>query len=187
MPSVAFGSPAGNAAPTLSDTLGDTFNLGASSSVRGWRLHARAGPAQIRLELQLGLVRAGIVSSVTAGNMLVFGLGWFGATAPSTPTDTLGDTFTLGASNSVQIGGTGTLAIDGSNSAESGSAASIATTLTTSHANDIIIAYISPVTQEPTSPPTVSSMSGGGLTWDSNRETGAVEEGAQYYQNVDER
>src|SRR2546422_8131302 len=40
-------------------------------------------------------------SSVTAGNTLAFALGWFGQNPPSTPTDTRGDTFTLGVSTSV--------------------------------------------------------------------------------------
>ncbi len=40
-------------------------------------------------------------SSVTAGNTLVYGLGWYGQNSPSTPTDTLGGSFTLSASSSV--------------------------------------------------------------------------------------
>ena len=185
MPSAAFGNPAGNAAPTLSDTLGDSFTLGASSSVAG----GASTPAlvQHRYASNCNSASCGLAysSSVTAGNMLVFGLGWFGATAPSTPTDTLGDAFTLGASNSVENGATASLAIDGSNSQESGSASSISTTLTTSNTNDLIIAYVSPVEQASNNPPTVSSISGGGLTWHS-RETGAIQDGGEYYQNVDE-
>src|SRR4029077_9648728 len=43
-------------------------------------------------------------SSVVAGDPLAFALGWFSHNLPSTPTDTRGDTFTLGASNSVTSG-----------------------------------------------------------------------------------
>ncbi len=170
---------------TPTDTLGDTFTLGASNSVQTGTFTPALVQDRYNSNCNSATCSLAYSSSVTAGNTLVFGLGWYGQSPPSTPTDTLGDTFTLGASNSVQVGGSGSLAIDGSNSAESGSASSIAATLTTSHTNDVIIAYVSPVTQEPTAPPTVSSISGGGLTWHS-RETGAVEDGAEYYQNVDE-
>ena len=40
-------------------------------------------------------------ASVTVADTLLYALGWFGQGAPSTPTDTLGSTFTLGAQNSV--------------------------------------------------------------------------------------
>src|SRR4029077_5101537 len=44
-------------------------------------------------------------SPVTQGDLLVFELGWVNHAAPATPTDTLGDTFTLGPSVSVTGGG----------------------------------------------------------------------------------
>src|SRR3989442_15440067 len=44
-------------------------------------------------------------SNVVSGNVLALGLGWSGQGPPSTPTDTRGNTFTLGASNSVTVGG----------------------------------------------------------------------------------
>jgi len=40
---------------------------------------------------------------VTTGDVLVFGLGWQSNNPPSTPTDTLGDNFQLGVSNSINV------------------------------------------------------------------------------------
>src|SRR5207244_1282877 len=84
---------------TPTDTRGDTFTLGVSNSV--------AGPAptlvQKNYNSNCSSASCGLAftSSVTAGNTLAFALGWYGQSPPSTPTDTRGDTFTLGVSNSV--------------------------------------------------------------------------------------
>src|SRR5207247_873361 len=47
------------------------------------------------------LCGVGFSSSVTSGDTLVYALGWPNHAAPATPTDTRGNTFTLGASNTV--------------------------------------------------------------------------------------
>jgi flagellin-like protein len=64
----------------------------------------------------------------------------------------------------------GSLALDGTSTNQAtGSSTSIATTLTTS-SSDVVIAYVSPADLGSTSPPSVSGVSGGGLTW-SHRAT----------------
>src|SRR5438445_1905879 len=55
----------------------------------------------------------------------------------------------------------GTLALDGSNTNEAAGSSSIAATLTTTNANDVIIAYVSPADTGTATPPTVSGISGG--------------------------
>ncbi|MGH9919362.1 MAG: hypothetical protein ACRD6W_10925, partial [Nitrososphaerales archaeon] len=102
MPSTSAGSlSAGGGVPAISDTLGDTYAVGASQSVIG----ATGTPAVVQKNYASNCNSSscglGYSSAVTQGNMLVFGLAWHGATSPSTPTDTLGDVFTLGVSNSV--------------------------------------------------------------------------------------
>src|SRR2546422_6871539 len=47
------------------------------------------------------LCGVGFLSSVTSGDTLVYAVGWASHAAPATPTDTRGDTFTLGAANTV--------------------------------------------------------------------------------------
>jgi hypothetical protein len=62
--------------------------------------------------------------------------------------------------------GLGVLTLDGSGTNEvAGSSTSIAATLTTSSGSDVIIAYVSPGNTGVTSPPSVSGISGGSLTW----------------------
>src|SRR5437870_12555414 len=47
------------------------------------------------------LCGVGFSSSVTSGDTLVYALGWANHNAPATPTDTRGNTFNLGAANTV--------------------------------------------------------------------------------------
>src|SRR2546427_4700265 len=102
----ALGWGSQNPPSTPTDTLGNTYTLGVSSSVT-----ASASPTLVQKAYtsncnssSCGLA---FTSSVTAGDTLAFALGWYGQNPPSTPTDTRGDTFTLGVSNSVSaVGGT---------------------------------------------------------------------------------
>lgn len=60
----------------------------------------------------------------------------------------------------------GTLALDGTSTNQVGGvSSSIAATLTTTNANDVIVAFISPGDTGATAPPSVSGISGAGLTW----------------------
>ena len=100
---LAFGLGWTNQSPPSSptDTRGDSFTLGASQSVT----YTPPSPALIQSgyssncsSSSCGLAYS---SNVAAGDQLVYGLGWENQSPPSTPTDTLGNSFTLGASNSV--------------------------------------------------------------------------------------
>src|SRR3989475_3887917 len=83
---------------TPTDTRGDTFTLGVSNSVT-------AAPTLVQKNYNSNCNSASCglayTSNVVAGNTLAFALGWYNQSPPSTPTDTRGDTFTLGVSNSV--------------------------------------------------------------------------------------
>ncbi|MDG7021715.1 MAG: hypothetical protein JRN23_07265, partial [Nitrososphaerota archaeon] len=58
------------------------------------------------------------------------------------------------------------LALDGSATNQvAGSSTSIAASLTTSSASDVVVAYVSPADTGATAPPSVSGLSGGGLSW----------------------
>jgi hypothetical protein len=171
MPSTSLGSlTSGSGVPTLSDTLGDSFTLGASQSVT--TSASTPSVVQHKYVSNCNSSSCGLAysSSVTAGNTLVFGLGWSNQNPPSTPTDTRGDSFALGVSNSVQSGSSGSLALDGSTTAGSGGSATNSQTtgtLTTSHANDVIIviASLSDGNGGSTSSNTVSSVTATGLTF----------------------
>src|SRR5438132_4209857 len=88
-----------NAPSTPTDTLGNTYTLGVSNSLTG------TAPTLVQKNYNSNCASAScglaFTSSVTAGDTLAFALGWYGQSPPSTPTDTRGDTFTLGVSNSV--------------------------------------------------------------------------------------
>ena len=95
----------GNQAPPSgvpTDTRGDSFTLGASSSVA-----APSSPALVQSKYTSNCNAAScglaFTSSVTSGNTLVYSLGWANQSPPSAPTDTRGDSFTLGSSNSVTV------------------------------------------------------------------------------------
>src|SRR2546427_8149209 len=87
---------------TPTDTRGDTFTLGVSNSVS-----APSGnpPTLVQKNYNSNCSSAScglaFTSNVVSGNTLAFALGWYNQSPPSTPTDTRGDTFTLGVSNSV--------------------------------------------------------------------------------------
>ena len=75
----------------------------------------------------------------------------------------------------------GALAIDGSSSNQvGGTSSSIAATLSTASTNDVLVAYVSPANTGLTAPPSVSTISGGGLTW-TRRVTTPAETFSQYY------
>ncbi|HUI01268.1 MAG TPA: hypothetical protein VLX56_06530, partial [Nitrososphaerales archaeon] len=84
------------------DTLHDSFTLGASSSV-----NVASSPAivQSKYTSNCNAASCGLAfsSNVASGDTLVFGLGWANQSPPSAPTDTRGDTYTLGESQSVTI------------------------------------------------------------------------------------
>ncbi|HUI87052.1 MAG TPA: hypothetical protein VLY21_07850 [Nitrososphaerales archaeon] len=84
------------------DTLNDQFTLGASSSVV---VPSAASVVQSRYNSNCNAASCGLAfsSSVTSGHELVYAVGWANNSPPSSPTDTLGDTFTLGKSNSVAV------------------------------------------------------------------------------------
>src|SRR3989449_9089662 len=78
-------------------TLGNTYTLGVSQSLSG------TAPTLVQKNYNSNCNSASCglayTSNVVAGNTLAFALGWYGQNPPSTPTDTRGDTFTLGASH----------------------------------------------------------------------------------------
>src|SRR5881409_3394698 len=91
-----------NPPSTPTDTRGDTFTLGVSTSVSA----PSGNPptlVQNRYNSNCNSASCGLAftSNVASGNTLAFALGWYDQSPPSTPTDTRGDTFTLGVSNSV--------------------------------------------------------------------------------------
>ena len=87
---------------TPTDTRGDTFALGASNSVVYTSTPALV---QSRYTSNCNAASCGLAynSNVVSGNTLAFGLGWANQSPPSAPTDTRGDSFTLGASQSVTV------------------------------------------------------------------------------------
>src|SRR6267143_2030336 len=108
MPSTSFGGVAGggnNPPSTPTDSLSDTFALGVSNSLAvtsGTPTHVQHNYLANCNAANCGLA---FTSNVATGNILALGLGWSGQGPPSTPTDTRSNTFTLGASNSVTVGG----------------------------------------------------------------------------------
>src|SRR6266550_6469328 len=142
---------------TPTDTRGNTFSLGASNSVS-----VGPSPAVVQKKYTSNCNAAScgagaFTNPVAAGNTLVFGLGWPSLSPPSTPTDTLGDTFTLGASKTVGS----TLALDGSGTGSGSAATSYTIGLTTSNANDVL--YLSHVNGQ--SGTVTSVTSSPSLTW----------------------
>ena len=158
---------------TPTDTRGDTFTLGASTSVQSGT--SSPSIAQQRYTSNCNAVNCGLAysSNVAAGNTLVYGLGWYGQGPPSTPTDTRGDTFTLGASTSVQSGSSGTPALDGSATGSFTSAASGTVTLTTSLSNDVIVVMVEDEDVNNAVVRTVSSVTATGLAF-AHRSTGSI-------------
>jgi len=94
-----------NQAPPSSvptDSLHDSFTLGASSSVN---VASSSSVVQQKYTSNCNAATCGLAfsSNVGSGNTLVYALGWAGQSPPSTPTDTRGDSFTLGSSQSVTV------------------------------------------------------------------------------------
>jgi len=208
------------------DTLHDSFTLGASSSV-----NVASSPAivQSKYTSNCNAASCGLAfsSNVASGDTLVFGLGWANQSPPSAPTDTRGDTYTLGESQSVTINppatslvqsrytsncnsvtcglaysssvtagntlvfglgwyGTApyvpitvyncestyssTLALDGSATGHFSSTNSGTVSLTTTQPNDIIVVEVNDENVGGFSVRTVSSVSGGSLTWNSHSD-----------------
>src|SRR5437660_663378 len=100
----ALGWPNHAAPATPTDTRGNTFTLGASNTVSAASVNTPT-LVQRNYTSNCNSASCGLAytSNVVAGNTLVFGLGWTGggSTIPSSVSDTLGDAFTLGVSNSV--------------------------------------------------------------------------------------
>ena len=72
-------------------------------------------------------------------------------------------------------------AIDGNSTNRlGGGSSSIGATLTTARANDVVAAYVSPADVGSATPPSVSGLSGGGLTWN-HRVTTSATTFTQYY------
>src|SRR2546428_1612364 len=88
-----------NPPSTPTDTRGNTYTLGVSHSLSG------TAPTLVKKNYNSYCTSSSCAlsytSNVVAGNTLAFALGWYGQNPPSTPTDTRGDTFTLGVSSSV--------------------------------------------------------------------------------------
>src|SRR5256712_6114712 len=94
---------ANHAAPaTPTDTRGNTFTLGAANTVS---TPSATPPTLVQQRYTSNcassLCGLGFTSNVASGNTLAFALGWVNQNAPSTPTDTLGNTYTLGVSQSL--------------------------------------------------------------------------------------
>src|SRR5256712_10935706 len=98
----AVGWPNHAAPATPTDTRGNTYTLGAANTVS-----ASSGNPPTLVQSKYtsncasSLCGLGFTSNVATGNTLAFALGWVNQSPPSTPTDTLGNTYTLGVSNSV--------------------------------------------------------------------------------------
>src|SRR5206468_2351578 len=151
-PAVALGLHTRRPPPPPRGTRGDTFTLGVSNSV--------AGPAptlvQKNYNSNCNSASCGLAftSNVVSGDMLVFGLGWTTQSPPSTPTDTRGDTFTLGVSNSV-AGPAPTLVQKNYNSNCSSASCGLAFTSNVV-SGDILVFGLGWTTQSPPSTPTDS-------------------------------
>src|SRR3989454_2088591 len=94
---------ANHAAPaTPTDTRGNTYTLGAANTVSA---PSTTPPTlvQSRYTSNCASSLCGLAysSNVASGNTLAFALGWVNQNPPSTPTDTLGNTYTLGVSQSL--------------------------------------------------------------------------------------
>src|SRR2546428_8657095 len=87
---------------TPTDTRGNTFTLGAANTVS---TPSTTPPTlvQKRYASNCASSLCGLAysSNVGTGNTLAFALGWLNQNPPSTPTDTLGNTYTLGVSQSL--------------------------------------------------------------------------------------
>src|SRR3989441_12480824 len=91
-----------NAPATPTDTRGNTFTLGAANTVP---TPSTTPPTLVQKRYTSNcassLCGLGFTSNVGTGNTLAFALGWLNQNPPSTPTDTLGNTYTLGVSQSL--------------------------------------------------------------------------------------
>ena len=120
-----------NAPATPTDTRGNTYTLGAANTVS-----ASSGNPPTLVQSKYtsncasSLCGLGFTSNVATGNTLAFALGWVNQSPPSTPTDTLGDTYTLGVSNSL-LGPAPTL---------------VQNNFTTCNSNSCALQYSNPVT-----------------------------------------
>src|SRR2546422_9086599 len=145
---------ANHAAPaTPTDTRGNTFTLGAANTVS---TPSTTPPTlvQKRYTSNCASSLCGLAysSNVASGNTLAFALGWVNQSPPSTPTDTLGNTYTLGVSQSL-IGPAPTLVQKNYNSNCSAALCGLAFTsyVTDGHTLDFELGWY---VQSPPSPPT---------------------------------
>ncbi len=86
-------------APSVSDSRGDSFALGVSNSLSSSTAPSLVQKAYTNTASCSSLCQVSYSSSVTAGNLLVFAVGWTSSVIP-TISDTRGDSYTLGVSNS---------------------------------------------------------------------------------------
>jgi hypothetical protein len=144
----------GNSPPsTPTDTLGSSWRLSASTSASS----AYVNPALVQTAYQSNCASAtcgkGFGSNVASGDLLVYGLGWFNSNPPSTPTDTLGSSFSLGASSSV--GASATPAVVQHNFNNNCNASACSQAFTNSVANgDLLVYALGWPTLSPPSTPT---------------------------------
>jgi hypothetical protein len=105
-----------HAPPTsISDTRGDDFTLGVSNSVASSAIAPALVQKAYLANCNSNSCGTSFASSVTAGDTLVYGVGWYKNSPPSTPTDTLGNSYSLAASQSVVAGGIPSLVQDSFN------------------------------------------------------------------------
>src|SRR5437870_985300 len=168
----ALGWSGQNPPSTPTDTRGNTFTLGASNSVTAGGGTPSLVQRKYVPNCSSASCGAAFTSSVTVGDILVFGLGWPNNAPPSTPTDTLGDTYQLAVSNSV---GAGSLALDGFTSNQA-SSTSVSSPLTTTNSNDVI--YVSVTAKGGTG---INTPTATGLTFTLRKSAGTTPKFATYY------
>jgi len=126
---------------TPTDTLGDAFALGPSTSVVSGTVTPSIVQQRYTSNCNSASCGLAYTSNVASGDTLAYALGWYAQSAPSTPTDTLGDTFTLGASNSVTVAAGGTPSLVQSRYTSNCNSASCGLAFTSNVASGNILAY----------------------------------------------
>ena len=148
---VGWANQAAPSAPT--DTRGDTFHLGASQSVTVTPPSPALVQSRYNSNCNSATCALAYSSSVTAGNTLVLGLGWYG-TAPYVPVTLSNCIVPL------------TMALDGANY-NTGTGSTLSASLTTSNANDVIIAVATGQNGATGTYQTPSMSDSSSLTWHS--------------------
>jgi flagellin-like protein len=143
------------------------------------RLQKRHGVSEIvgvLLMLAIVVSLGTLIFAFANGSLNGFSQGY--AAAMKTNANAASEKFVI---EQVAFPSSGTLALDGTSTNEAvGGSSSIATTLTTTDSDDAILAYVSPADTGSATPPSVSGISGGGLTW-THRATTPTATSNQYY------